>query len=204
MKKFGFTLSELIVALTVVGVAAGIVVPTVSKFLPDTKKVIVLNYNNLINTAITKYYSSVYFDRSIADCRGLSCFKDASSDGYANFGEYLLAELDVENVIEDGQIKKGVAPDGVGVELKGPLKDGSYDIVLDTDMKHNGCCYSQNCTKFKEVDSFALHIDTDGEITPGDPLTNAYFRNQYSMNNKEKDIKKAEKILLEDIKSNEN
>ena len=57
MKKFGFTLSELVVAVSIIGVASALIVPIVGKIIPDTKKVTVLKYHRLIESAMIDYYS---------------------------------------------------------------------------------------------------------------------------------------------------
>ena len=48
MKKTGFTLSELVITLAIIGVAAALVLPQVMNMAPDKYKVRVLNiYNDL-------------------------------------------------------------------------------------------------------------------------------------------------------------
>ena len=49
MKKLGFTLSELLVAIGIVAVGAALVAPTVSNIVPDKNKIKVINYYNKIN-----------------------------------------------------------------------------------------------------------------------------------------------------------
>ena len=51
MKKYGFSLSEILVALAVVGIVAAIITPMSSAILPDKNKVEVLKaYNALSET----------------------------------------------------------------------------------------------------------------------------------------------------------
>ena len=48
MKKSGFTMAELLITLTIIGVTAALVIPAVMKMSPDKYKVRVLNiYNDL-------------------------------------------------------------------------------------------------------------------------------------------------------------
>ena len=44
MKKFGFTLAEIMIALSIVGVMAAVVGPAITNLAPDKNKVIYLDY----------------------------------------------------------------------------------------------------------------------------------------------------------------
>lgn len=184
MKKIGFTLSELIVAVSIIGVAAALVIPTVGKFLPDVKKTAVLKYYGLIDDAIVKYYASEYYDKSIENCRGITCFN--GGEDYNNFGEYLGAELGLDD--------NNIGSDGVSLEFD-PTESGEQVVTIDTNPSAEGCFYNPDCTDLSDVDTFIFNINKDGDISPVDALTEAYFKNQYSMNNKEKDIQEAKKII---------
>ena len=94
MKKFGLTLSELVVAVSVIGIAASLIVPVVSKLVPDTRKSTVLKYNALINNVIAEFYNSNYYapqatlqeeggEATTSDCTGISCFRGDA--GIADF-----------------------------------------------------------------------------------------------------------------------
>ena len=63
MKKFGFTLSEVMVALSIVGVMAAVVGPAISNLAPDKNKSIYLDYFNKINSTTQKLLadSSIYY-----------------------------------------------------------------------------------------------------------------------------------------------
>ena len=103
MKKFGFTLSELVVAVSIIGVASALIVPIVGKIIPDTKKVTVLKYHRLIESAMIDYYSSSnYNPDSIPDCVGLECF--APDGTIINLNDYLSVALalDEDNLTSDG------------------------------------------------------------------------------------------------------
>ena len=52
MKKFGFTLAELLITLTIVGISVALVAPAVSNIMPDANKAKVLKYNVQLNNAL--------------------------------------------------------------------------------------------------------------------------------------------------------
>ncbi len=58
MKKLGFTLSELLVAVGIVAVVSLVVAPTVTDIIPDKNKIKVINYYNKINEVNQKLLSN--------------------------------------------------------------------------------------------------------------------------------------------------
>ena len=184
MKKTGFTLSELVIAISIVGVAAAFVVPVVGKFMPDKKKSNVLKYYTMINATVVDYYNNDDLYRPTNNCKGLSCFQ---GDGVTNnFREYLITNLNL--VVEDGD--RLVTPDGIGVTISESLP---YEVKLDMDLSNNASTtYSGKDRSVANTDTFTLVIDEDGEVTGGDALTFAYLKNPYKRNDREHDVKVAE------------
>ena len=81
MKKLGFTLSELLVAIGVVAVGAALVAPTISNIVPDKNKIKVINCYNKINEINQKllnapdlYTSKYEYDEDSKDFRKLKYF----------------------------------------------------------------------------------------------------------------------------------
>lgn len=58
MKKLGYTLAEALMAITIIGVLAAILVPTVSKFKPDRNKIIYLKTYDALTEIVTSVASS--------------------------------------------------------------------------------------------------------------------------------------------------
>ena len=84
MKKFGFTLSEILITVGIVGVVAALTAPAVSNIMPDRNKMMFMkNYKEL--TTITEkllqdpelYYTTYTLDadgKKVPTCVGLSCY----------------------------------------------------------------------------------------------------------------------------------
>ena len=95
MKKFGFTLAEVLTALSIVGVMTAIVAPTVTNLAPDKNKAIYLDYFNKISNTTQKMLSdsSVYYKNLnlengnefyVAEgCVGLGCTSSAQNQVYS-------------------------------------------------------------------------------------------------------------------------
>ena len=76
MKKTGFTIAEILVAICVIGVVAAITVPTLQNVMPDKKKLQVLKaYKALvdINAELVNNPSLYPGDSGATDCIGLQC-----------------------------------------------------------------------------------------------------------------------------------
>ena len=180
MKKFGFTLSELVVAVSIIGVASALIVPIVGRIMPDTKKVTVLKYHNLINQAIEDFYSSANYrpDAFNNNCVGIGCF--FITPGINNFQTYLRNALNPGNNVS--------TVDGNVITIQ--RINNRFVVTIDTDASNNGQTFFTN--QNRNPDSFRFIINEVGHITPGDALTDAYLSNQYSSNNREQDLAIAE------------
>lgn len=193
MKKVGFTLSELIVALSIIAVLAAVVVPVVGRFIPDTKKANVLKYYNLINTAIVDLYNdSSNFTR--VDCTGIDCYEwnsATSLTGAESFTEYLSNSLDIED---------GITPDGLGVNIID--NDGLTVVNIDTEPNRAGISFNADVadpSDLADVDTYIFFINNEGEVSYGDMLTGAYLRNPYKYNDKQTDFETAKELLQEEL-----
>lgn len=86
MKKYGFSLSEILVALAVVGIVAAIITPMSSAILPDKNKVEVLKaYNALSETTQNLLNNSMIYYDYVGDTN-----KD-SQEAYGNYHRYKRA-----------------------------------------------------------------------------------------------------------------
>lgn len=86
MKKYGFSLSEILIALAVVGIVAAIITPMSSAILPDKNKIEVLKaYNALSETTQNLLNNSMIYYDYVGDTN-----KD-SQEAYGNYHRYKRA-----------------------------------------------------------------------------------------------------------------
>ncbi len=187
MKKLGFTLSELIIAISIIAISAALVVPIVSKFVPDTKKANVLKYNILINNAIIDLFNDKNNFSENNNCEGLSCYNWEDSS-FADFSEYLTNKLELD--------ENGISPDGLGITIEGPDENGLTAVRIDTEINNDGVSFNGN-NDLSNVDTYIYLIDNFGNIIAGDALTDAYLRNPYNYNEKQTDLEAALEIYQE-------
>ena len=211
MKKFGFTLSEIIITLTVIGVLASITAPLLSNIIPDKDKVKVLKvYKTLtdINTQLLEDRGA-YFPNGI--CTGLGCTEEVSSPdlmisgdkAYEDSAKYLSLltdKLELEEPVKIEDSDKSVTfttVDGIqwALETDGPSNgEIEYELVVDLDLS-NSSSVSFSSSDQTNIDSFIFNIDTNGKVTGQDQLTRAYLANPHKMNDKKNDYVTAKSNL---------
>ena len=226
MKKLGFTLSELLVAIGVVAVGAALVAPTVSNIVPDKNKIKVINCYNKISEINQKLLNApdlfatkyVYEDgKRILKSFGLAdenvplryqndllfhlTYQDAkysSSNKYRNiFSEMLTGE----KYPDSGGIK---LEDGSVLEIKTREYNPNttpitimIPITFDIDGKDKGKNCSYDANTCKKPDIFKFKVDESGNVTAGDAMTDAYLTT-IGKSNSQKDDKELAKKYLED------
>ena len=206
MKKTGFTLSELLITLTVIGVVSALVLPAVSGILPDKNKAKIIKYhaelNNVINSIMTD--DSVYrpftgYDNNGTTflttdgkkpCVGLNCVTYDSGDSN---------KTQFQNLLEDRFIKK-VSIDGSKWDvLEAAQPTGAYILEVVTDGKDGTDqkkAFEKNAPN-KNINTFYFNIDEYGNVKPGDALTEAFLKNYKVLNDREADKGDADTILDE-------
>jgi type II secretory pathway pseudopilin PulG len=136
MKKNAFTLGEVLISLCVIGVAAAILAPSVTKLVPNKNKVRVLSYYNQISNAVEDFLDNnlIYYttyNNGVATCSGgLSCtglpliepYKTAAESGgdnkFPNLLRYALGA--------DGS----TLPDGSTIEITKSGESYTVNITL--------------------------------------------------------------------------
>lgn len=189
MKKFGYTLAELMITMTVIGVLAAIAAPALSNIIPDKNKVKVLKYHAMLDDTISQIFEdeSVYHPRTMTDgivyttikedlseCEGLTCLE-------VPFEDLLQARL--IDGIQDGSTWD-ITDNG----------NGTYRINIVVDDK-DVIQYSANNTR--NINSFDFRIEQSGNILAGDALTDAYLNNPSKLNDKKNDLDTAARFLNE-------
>lgn len=190
MKKFGFTLAELLITLTIVGISAALVAPAVSNIMPDANKAKVLKYNTLLNNALTtmfndeKYRPYTKYNDSTGEtslnCEGLACI--------AKFDVLLHEALGLDDDTFE-------TADGSFWNIDGN-SDG-YTVSITIKPEKSRCSYSDDCDTAQEIDTFIFKIDKNGNVSAGDALTDAYLNNPSKLNDKKNDLDRAARFLNE-------
>jgi len=211
MKKFGFTLSELIVAMGIVGVLAAITAPILSEIIPNQDKIKVLKaYKTLtdINKELIEDNSLYMTDGT---CEGFNCiqqplnpaYSDSKYSGDTKYFNLFLDKLNSYSIVQ--QVSKGgctfTTEDGMewwflfyaGYPSQ---TDFNLRLILNTDSSKEGCAYYMDC---KNYNTHIFHIDSYGtvQIPAKDYLTKAYLENPHRLNGKKKDLARAEELKSE-------
>ena len=209
MKKFGFTLAELVLALSVVGIAAAITAPMFMDLMPNQEKVKVLKYYKTINEINSELLNnnSFYWTPYDRNCSGLECDQEPIECPYSgdeeNYCEFCVGNMKypllfikkMDSFVEKGNVEK----DSLTVELRDSStwtiekaeKAGEYTISIDINGANKGPNTSWVDNK-KNPDTFVYNILSSGSIvTTEDKLLQTYLRNPYDLKNKRKDYKTA-------------
>lgn len=195
MKRRAFTLSELLITMTVVAIISVLVAPAITNLMPDKNKARLLKYNVMLNNTINEILNdeslyhphigtsgaeTVFMNDSGQVCVGLSCVEG----DFAN-----LVKTKLIDKLGDGS--RWTVIDN---------EDGTYTFSIDMDENKKSKEYSSSDTK--NINTFKLDVDPYGTVLPGDPLTDAFLKNPLKLNDRKKDIKKAKTFLNRGYYSN--
>ncbi|MBQ7765033.1 type II secretion system protein [bacterium] len=220
MKKFGFTLAELIIALSIIGVTSILVAPTVVNLMPDSNKAKVIKYYTQLSSAVNTIlsdeniyrpyqaiqgndvvmqneFTSLNDNNNIIVCGplGLSCLDNVpqNNEQPTNFPDFLrdrlglVDDMTVDNSFWDIQY------------IPRESREMSYSVEITIREDENGCLYGEDGCDISDVNRFRFIIENYGSVVAGDPLTDAYLRNQLNMNSKKEDIETANRLIEEGI-----
>lgn len=189
MKKNGFTLAELMISMTVIGVLAAIAAPTLLNIIPDKNKVKVLKYHAMLDDTINQIFEdeSVYHPATMTDGIGYTTIKDDLSECEG----LTCLEQPFENLLQ-ARLIDGIR-DGSTWRITNN-NNGTYRINVVVDNKDE-IQYSADNTR--NINSFDFRIEQSGNILAGDPLTDAYLNNPSKLNDKRNDLDTAARFLSE-------
>lgn len=215
MKKFGFTLAELMIALSIIGVTAVLVAPLVVDLMPDANKAKILKYRSQIETAIAEMYENpdIYHPVSIPandpndptlmnlsiDFDGIDRWtNDPNISPETCEGISCMQFDDGRTFIEELQLRLNInednrTPDNSEWTIQ-ETDVPSWSIEINLKPQEDTCIYAENNCTLRDANTFRLNIDTHGNVNAGDPLTEAYFRNPLNLNSRREDFAEAERL----------
>ena len=227
MKKTGYTLAEILIAIAVVGVIAGLLLPMVGKIRPDMNKMLFLQtYDSIVQVTSKlasdeRYYNPAdpewdYSKYPLLDTATKYKFNGKEYDTNKKYCELLAIGLNAESnscngnpnqVTEYSSPATFETPNGVRYWVNTDISvntDGSKsyqtDIYFDVDgAEGNNCTYATSCT---QPDRYRLLVSAEGEVIPSDSMSQYYLANRVNFRlNKDKNADKYEpRGYLEDSK----
>lgn len=206
MKKNGFTLSEIIIALGVIGVVAAITTPILSGLMPDKDKVAVLKTYKIINDVNEEILNtkSWLINNNINNgCVDLACIEapqfeignaanNAERNMFRNHPYEALFSRNLETIDTPvynpaNRVVTFQTSDGHTWNIRN-LNNGRYAIGVYINPDKQQCTYSNNCQKPGE---FSFVVNEQGKTSGNDPLTVAYLANPTNLNDKNADFSTA-------------
>ena len=203
MNKKGFTLSELLIALGIVGVIGAITIPSIHRILPDKDKGVVLKTYKTLNTINNDIFGNPGLYMFSDNCPRfiLQCTEppaDGTHSAVVPLNKYpvLLAEnLTLAGSSPTFTNGKGSfnTSDGVTWTINVRLQSGKpvmYEIEIDTNNPNRtaNCSYSSTC---KNPRKFKFAVDKYGTTRAWDPLTEAYLKNPSDLSDRYADLRSA-------------
>lgn len=188
MKKFGFTLAELVITLSIIGIVSALMAPAIKDLMPDKNKVQVTQFHTLLTNTIDEMFA----DESLVT-------------QYTTYDETTLEPKVVGNDIHElfsqpdtelcTRLNKKMDENNKNLtyEMKQQGSSG-YRIYLKVNNESVKRAYLLGCDH-RKINTFIFDIDKYGTVSAGDALTDAYLRNPLNMNNKKEDLATAKKLV---------
>ncbi len=210
MKKRGFTLTEVLITLGIVGLAAALLTPVIGNAIPDKNKTKILKVYSSIASATEDMLSNkalYYGDQAKYDatkgslvtaCSGFACqhqplqepYNKSEYAGTKKYGMLLANSLGGSKIKSSGTDESAVTNfetnDGVVWQVE-TSNQGYSKILADLNgEKGKNCVYDKSsCTR---PDQFRFYIHKNGATYPGDALMAAYLSNPLKLNDKKNDL----------------
>lgn len=201
MKKFGFTLAEVLISMSIIGVVASITAPTLINIMPNKDKVQTIKYQKLISEINADLlnnrtlYSEGKWDGSTITVpeytNTVFITKDNINKLKRNKYAYLLKEK-LEVVNEDNPISteaKFKTADGYTWDVRTEVS-GSKPKTIIIDINGNEGPNTVGSSSKKYPDQFIFSIDENGyaKCDPNlDKITCRYLNCPFYMNNRKLD-----------------
>lgn len=206
MFKKGFTLAEVLVALSIVGVVAAVSAPAITNMMPDSDKLTVLKSYKVLNDATQELINDpgFYINFSDGNCVGLSCTAQPESisialnnvSGDAKYAHLLAMNINGDNRAR-GTSNVAVLTFTTNDQIEWQIMKSNdlhfVSIDIDGDGVGRECFYGEDgCTR---PDRYQFVVDREGNIRGNDALTSAYLKTRTNVRNRANDINEANNIL---------
>lgn len=216
-KKFGYTLAEVLIALTIIGILAAVSLPLVNKYSPDTAKIKYLKtYDTIREVVPIIVASNTFYPREDnLDFQGNPLLNVASvsvgaisyGDGAKKFCQILGAflsdnvnckeeYLDNTSYTEDQFDRSFRSRNGVDFfvttvhQYSSPGAENAYqsDIYFDVDGMEKGKNCLYNEDTCPKPDRFKLMVSANGTTRVGDKIGKYYLDNRINWKSRNLDL----------------
>jgi len=209
MKK-GFTVSEILITLGIIGLIAAITIPSIHAITPDKDKGRVLNAYNALLAANNEIFNnpSLYNTHEctqageILTCNGTPLDPNYSSNSPAVNGDYKYPFLVTRHLSlasdlnASGTTYTFTTADNINWTMTAYYNGKNidfYKILLDMGYSETDrqCTYSAGCSN---PGQYSFIVDAYGKVHANDKLTEAYLLNPDKLNDRAGDLKKASEL----------
>ena len=233
MKKFGFTLAEILLSMAIIGVVAAITAPTLTNMMPNKNKMLTLKYQKMITEINAELlnnrslYENGKFDKDYdyAQTRDESLlFLNKNGKEYKYLKENKYAYLFMKNLTKENDWqfsdltsnpggdftnKKVIfkTADGIEWTINDTSGDGTPDSIgIDINGFEEGP-NKYSATNIKSPDQFVFKIDSETGMAKcdekQDKITCRYLACPYYMNNKRLDYDCMTKYKQDKVSKND-
>lgn len=200
MKKTGFTLSEIIIALSIIGIISAIVAPITNNLLPDKNKAVVLKVYKTLSELNEEFLNtpSYYWKTASNGCVGLACTQatldNPTPAGAGKYPTLLQRHMHIDSTFTNTATTFKTI-DGNVWTLGNPNDFAGGSIVLQVDIKDNDSSTIYSADNQKNIDTYQFRIYDNGKVMGEDALTKAYLKNPHKLNDRKADFDTAKGLL---------
>ena len=214
MKKLGFTLAEVLIAIGIVGVCAAFLTPTIVNIMPDRNKPRVIQYFSYITNATVDLLGDegIYYQDDVTETVTLpeedaygqtevtypkmnpdgsfvkSCSGglDCTSASKGRFCENASGTTKYRTCLYDrlGMNKDSDTSTFKDGSLWTVTNNGGDNYTISIKVNTNGNDCTYNKTSCKHPNKYLFSVDKHGTVKPADPLSKVYLKNSGRTNSK--------------------
>lgn len=194
MKRKGFTLAEVLIALLVVGIVAALVTPTISKIMPNREKILVIKAYKTLHetTSMLLTEPSFYLNGTTKGLEDKKECADPDFQGapYSDNNKFCNLLMKNMNNFSENRATSGkadwVTADFMAWTCQYKSSNNTASIIVDINAEEKPNC-SYNASNCKLPDQYLFTVETDGNIVANDKLTKVYLNSLERLNDKKAD-----------------